>query len=580
MSYGNETEADEVEAGTLAHVEISKIKADPNNPRKTFGKDEHDEMVASVKEHGIQMPLRLRVDGDGFIIVAGERRYRAAKAAKLKTVPAIIADTDGASVESLVENLVREDLNAIEEGDAYRALVVAGKTTVQIAKLVSRPEARIADRMLLAGMPEAARAAVVGGSCTLGQARGIAELANVNMAMAAALAWAASVSGSWNDGMWRLYFNLDRIDPTRVFTTCEACDGSGGSYDVEEEWVDCPKCHGEGTIESMVEDAVGCPEFFAWPIGNFGSLPMLPMMIGQLLPTAQERVKAARERGDEHYGQKTTNNRYFAKPPLPCIDSHSTISDAALAAGVVMPVDRDRVDRVVVIDAVWVSEYLPDEYDKAIDEYVSGEKRKPSSSSRGSAAPGELVDDAAKEARQAERDAAKAQRAKGRAFNEDLGIQIKTQLGEVPVTLEVMKLLVGTIISQTEQRDYNGIRGSGHALFQRFTGVRVFETTKAGDLKVPRSNEDRTEFVEAVYKDARKELGAAKTPEQALGVLARFLAPGLADMTGLPKADLNEMHPYRAEGWRKFIVARFTPGFRRRIPKDNGITGSSYAWRD
>jgi ParB family chromosome partitioning protein len=111
---------------TLTMVPLAKIRpSDGLNPRSEFGDEEMAELVESVKRHGIISPLTLASDGGGgFTIIAGERRYRAAKAAKLREVPAQVreATTDTLTL-AIAENVIRADLNPIEEARAYGRLI-------------------------------------------------------------------------------------------------------------------------------------------------------------------------------------------------------------------------------------------------------------------------------------------------------------------------------------------------------------------------------------------------------------------------------------------------------------------------
>ena len=108
--------------GTLTMVPLAKIKARQGfNPRSEFADEQMAELVESVKRHGIITPLTLAPDGEGFTIIAGERRYRAAKQAKLKEVPAQVRDEDGdALILAVAENVIRADLTPVEEAEAYR----------------------------------------------------------------------------------------------------------------------------------------------------------------------------------------------------------------------------------------------------------------------------------------------------------------------------------------------------------------------------------------------------------------------------------------------------------------------------
>src|SRR5207248_8368214 len=146
----------------VAMVPVAKIKARKDfNPRSEFADEQMEELVESVKQHGIISPLMLAPDGDGFVIVAGERRYRAAKAAKLTEVPAQVRDTDGEALTlAVAENVIRADLTPVEEAEAYRRLLDEHGDTAKVAKLVGRSERLIAERLELLRLPDEARALV------------------------------------------------------------------------------------------------------------------------------------------------------------------------------------------------------------------------------------------------------------------------------------------------------------------------------------------------------------------------------------------------------------------------------------
>src|SRR5438034_3016337 len=147
---------------TLTMVPLAKIKAREGfNPRSDFGDQQMDELVASVRRHGIITPLTLAPEGDGFVIVAGERRYRAAKAARLTEVPAQVREADGEALTlAVAENVIRADLTPVEEAEAYRRLVEEHGDTGTVAKLVGRSERLIGERIGLLRLPDEARALV------------------------------------------------------------------------------------------------------------------------------------------------------------------------------------------------------------------------------------------------------------------------------------------------------------------------------------------------------------------------------------------------------------------------------------
>ncbi|MBO4479743.1 MAG: ParB/RepB/Spo0J family partition protein, partial [Clostridia bacterium] len=101
-------------------IAMDMIRANPNQPRKIFNEESLNELASSIKTHGVLQPIVLTKIGDGYRIVAGERRFRAAKIAELKTIPAVIKDLTEKEVReiALIENLQREDLNPMEESEA------------------------------------------------------------------------------------------------------------------------------------------------------------------------------------------------------------------------------------------------------------------------------------------------------------------------------------------------------------------------------------------------------------------------------------------------------------------------------
>ena len=118
-------------------VAIEMIVPNPNQPRKSFNDESLIELSQSIRSNGIIQPIIVRKEGDNYVIIAGERRYRAAILAGLKEIPAIIKDYDDLQVKeiSLIENLQREDLNAIEEALAIKELMDAhGMTQDELAQ--------------------------------------------------------------------------------------------------------------------------------------------------------------------------------------------------------------------------------------------------------------------------------------------------------------------------------------------------------------------------------------------------------------------------------------------------------------
>ncbi|HAR5580469.1 TPA: ParB/RepB/Spo0J family partition protein [Staphylococcus aureus] len=141
----------------IKQIDISDIKPNPYQPRKTFDENHLNDLADSIKQYGILQPIVLRKTVQGYYIVVGERRFRASEIAGLKYVSAIIKDlTDEDMMElAVIENLQREDLNAIEEAESYQHLMTDLKITQQeVAKRLSKSRPYIANMLRLLHLPK------------------------------------------------------------------------------------------------------------------------------------------------------------------------------------------------------------------------------------------------------------------------------------------------------------------------------------------------------------------------------------------------------------------------------------------
>lgn len=155
-------------------IAVSDITPNPLQPRKTFDADKLAELTESIKEHGVIQPLIVRKAGGKYEIVAGERRWRAAKSAKLRTVPVIVREYDNAKMAeiALVENIQRHDLNAIEEAEGIKRLMNEfGFNQEQAAKKIGRSRTAVTNILRLLNLPESVRQAVSRETLTMGQVR-------------------------------------------------------------------------------------------------------------------------------------------------------------------------------------------------------------------------------------------------------------------------------------------------------------------------------------------------------------------------------------------------------------------------
>lgn len=165
--------------GIVFELDISKIRPNADQPRKNFDKTALEEMAASIREHGVLQPLVVRKDDDGYTIIAGERRFRAANMAGLETVPVIVKDLSDKDVMeiALIENVQREDLNPIEEAMAYEKLIKDYHLTQnEIGKQIGKSRAAVANIIRLLNLPESVRKMVLDGKLTSGHARALLGL--------------------------------------------------------------------------------------------------------------------------------------------------------------------------------------------------------------------------------------------------------------------------------------------------------------------------------------------------------------------------------------------------------------------
>ena len=170
-------EAAPARPGGVREIEIGRIRPNPDQPRVQFREEAIDELADSIAERGVLQPILLRPHGDGFEIIAGERRWRAAQRARLHTIPALVREIDDstASEIALIENIQREDLNAIEEAEGYRQLTQRhGHTQDDVAKLVHKSRSHVANLLRLLDLPEFVRQSLVRGDISMGHARAVA----------------------------------------------------------------------------------------------------------------------------------------------------------------------------------------------------------------------------------------------------------------------------------------------------------------------------------------------------------------------------------------------------------------------
>ena len=165
----------------VTQIPVSKIDPNLAQPRKNFDQEALSALAESIRHSGILQPLLLARDGGRYTIIAGERRWRAARLANLETVPAVIRDWDEVRRQeaALVENIQREDLNPIEEAQGMRSLMdECGLTQEAVAERLGRSRPAVANLLRLLSLPQAIRAAVEDGRISAGHARVLAGVSD------------------------------------------------------------------------------------------------------------------------------------------------------------------------------------------------------------------------------------------------------------------------------------------------------------------------------------------------------------------------------------------------------------------
>lgn len=169
----------EVERQEQSKIPVDEIRPNPYQPRKVFNDEALKELSSSIKQHGVFTPILVKKSIQGYDLIAGERRLRASKLARLKDIPAIIVDFDDQEMMeiALLENIQREDLNVIEEAKAYEKLIQRlGYTQEQLAHRVGKSREHITNLLRLLKLPEDVQEYVVSKQLSMGHVRALLGL--------------------------------------------------------------------------------------------------------------------------------------------------------------------------------------------------------------------------------------------------------------------------------------------------------------------------------------------------------------------------------------------------------------------
>jgi ParB family chromosome partitioning protein len=492
-------------SATLTMVPLAKIRARKGfNPRSDFADERMAELIESIKRHGVITPLTLAPNGDGrFTIIAGERRYRAARQAKLKEVPAQVREADGEALAlAVAENVVRADLNPVEEARAYQRLADEHGDRAAVARLVGKSERLVAERLDLLRLPEEAQGLLAARTVPLACAPALVRIAEREPLLAGlTAAWLAERPHE---------AALFPADPAEIVNDV-----------LRAEWRD----DGGDPLQPV-----------AYSVSEFGSGPILATAVrdeeavvavlaklGPHARTVEEALAALPEivaKDEYDWSARQAEGRRFRE----CFSLDGEDADAARAFGCLLELPgRNERSHAYVTDPEWLADRLA----QKVAAHAAAEHERGRARATREQTPD---DDAEKEARRREREQAYEERVAARGRNLDLGAALARW--QPKLETNSVKLLGSLVLHHY---------GKAAAWAHRLCVEQQTTTNKQGKTTVryPRG----AEAAEQLHAQALDALNRARTPEAALAVVLRLLvAQRLADTSGLPNADRQGIH--------------------------------------
>lgn len=461
---------------------LSALRLDDANPRTDIDPDGIHELAASIKQHGVLQPLLVRPDGDGYLVVAGQRRLLAAAEAGLTDVPIHVRDTNGdAGTVAIVENLQRQDLNPIEQADAFQKAIAGGMTVEGLVAALNVSEQLVRDRLALLKLPDTVQKTVADGTVPLRATKELARIAEISPPIAAAVA--AAIADTEN-GVTAGYLE-DQPD--------DAISDALADADENEVW-----CQHAWT--GYGRQGVGDFNFPADQVHE------LTEALGTLPGSAHQ-----------FWG-------YGGKGEWPLQLSKDDV-DAARAYGCLLEF-KDSYRTGWITDREWLVDRFKLRIEQQQTLWAKEQKRLAREAAKAGPAGAPVAD--AKEAAKALRAKERADSLAARERNVSLGIALYKELHAPAPTLENMQLLA-LLILQYAGEDI-GRRGL------RFVDEQSQTVTTRKDGTISRVTHLRgTGECRALLE---QRIRRAKTPEQMLGVLLQALvAAQFADPTAAASSD-------------------------------------------